>query len=366
MKINKALVKHEWRTMKWMLIYFTLVSIGYIVMFNLGIRQDYMWMLRVGTSTDKSIIMDTLRTVNENISIPFGIGIVLMIVMQFKDNKSLEVGRFLKSLPISSREYYLTKIISGILSYTLPFIILVIGVLAIRTNNMEWINDGNNISVVSDIFIKSDSTTNVLTLLLLCYSIITATYTFLFMIQYLVMNIVGGIVIGILSWLSPMFIMVSVEYVYGEYIFKGLRTSDKILEYIQPWIYHIRAKYSQIVPLITDLGEYRGTAHVFIYEGILIKVAICTIITLTSVILAYFLTKKSRIEDSDTMITFKGAKKIFIIGVTVCSAFLGGTLLKKFFNNFTDINFITQHILMIITGSIGFIISRKISNIGVR
>ncbi|AFS78877.1 hypothetical protein Curi_c18710 [Gottschalkia acidurici 9a] len=366
MKINKALVKHEWRTMKWMLIYFTLVSIGYIVMFNLGIRYSYISMLKYGTSVDGNIIIDILRGINEVISIPFGIGIVLMIVMQFKDSKSLEVGRFLKSLPISSREYYLTKIISGIMSYTLPFIILVIGVLAIRTNNMEWINDSKNISIVPDIFIKLDSTTNVFTLLILVYSIVTATYTFLFMVQYLVMNTIGGIVIGILSWLSPMFILFSVEYIYGNYIFKSLGASYKILEYIQPWIYHINARYSQVAPLITDLEKYQGTAYVYVFEGILIKIAICAIVALASVLLAYFLTKKSRIEDSDTMITFKGAKKIFIIGVTVCSALLGGTLLKIFFDNFTDVNFITQHILMIITGSIGFIISRKISNIGVR
>ena len=363
MKINKTLVKHEWRNMKWMLLYFTLLSLGTIFLLKSSFESDYLSVLVNGFYMNEGIVFENVYSLIRGMTPYFGLGILIMIYMQFKDSKSLEVGRFLKSLPISSREYYITKLISGIISYTIPFIIMTVGVLIVRGNNISWIQDYHNISRIPEIFIKQSSSINILSLFIMCYFIITATYTFLFMIQYLVMNIVGGIVIGFLTWLAPTFILGSLSVIYREITFKLMQSFKglyKVQDYILPWSYHINIDSEYIESTFNNMGY--NNENIAVLNNMIPRTIICLIISVVCIGLAYTISKKSRVEDTDNLIAFKTARKIFVIGVTVCSALLSTLILGQVFSGRGINSFILVHIIMFIGGFIGFIGSRKISN----
>ncbi len=220
MRINKALVKHETRNMKAMMLYFLLIAIGGILYFNSTMNSNYIDTLTRGMRQDVSLVLDSVRYLANDITIPLGIGILLMIYLQFKDSKSVEVGNFLKSLPINNREYYTTKLIGGLISLTVPMLVLVAGILLVRSNNMFWISDIYATSLFPEILAKGDSIINIISIFTMVYMVAISTYTFLFTVQYIVMNISAGLVLGSLFWMSPMFIIGSITMLYSEVIEK--------------------------------------------------------------------------------------------------------------------------------------------------
>ena len=370
MKINKALVKHETRNMKWMLLYFLTIVIGGVLSFNSDLKGEYINFLTTGLSPDRSIILHSLRGLLSFIIVPIGFGILLMIYLQFKDSKSVEVGNFLKSLPVSNKEYYLTKFMGGFISLTIPLAILIVGVLAIRSSNMSWISDIQNISVFPDLVEKSNSIINTVSILTMSYLVAISTYAFLFMVQYIVMNIIAGLVIGSLIWASPTFIIMSLGMIYnqairslfspsGDTLFK---IEETVFNYIQPWTYpvnvpNIEIQYSTGIDTMFDYGQ------IIYFKGLGAKILITLSIALLSIALGYILSKKSRVEDSDTLISFKWARRLFVIGVTVCSSLLLADISTVFLGFHDSIGFIMLHIIMIIGAIIGFIVSRRMTKI---
>ncbi len=365
MKINKALVKHETRNMKWMLLYFILVAIGGVMFFNTVLNGQYASFLSGMLINSESVILSAVNQLANMIALPIGLGILLMIFLQFKDSKSVEVGNFLKALPISNREYFVTKLIGGIVALTIPTLILIIGVIFIRNGNMNWINDVNSASIVVDFIVKSGSIINITTILILCYLVSISTYTFLFMIQYIITNITSGLVIGSLVWLSPLFLIGSIGVIYGRVIEKIIpsdgvliKTAEKAYEYIQPWFYPSSMKYQD------GLGEmYQGVGmniQFVYYEGLILKIGITLLISILSITVGYVLSKKSKVEDSDEFIIFKWARVVFVIGVTVCSALLLTVIPQIFIGVYGSISFIVLQIIMLVGAILGFVVSKRL------
>lgn len=340
--------------MKWILLYFTLVSLVLVFKLEAGLRKAYINGLVEGYHMNNSILFDSIDNITRAGTPFFGIGILILIYMQFKDNKSLEIGRFLKSLPISNREYYMTKLISGIMSYTIPFILMIVGILIVRESNINWIQDYHNISKTPEMYMKQGSVINILSIFIMCYFIITATYTFLFMVQYLVTNIVGGIVIGILAWLAPTSIVFSLHGIYAGVLQINY---NGISEYIQPWVYHLypNRKYIDII-----LNNANYGVDILVFDSIIIKTIICLIIYVICTALAYIISENARVEDMDNLIPLKSARSIFVIGVTICSALVIPYIFGFVFGGLNTLNFIVIHIMMVISGIIGFVTSRKI------
>ena len=343
MKINKALVKHETRNMKWMLLYFLLISVSGILFFNSGLGRQYMEVLNGGLATDQSVMMSTVNGALNNMMMPIGFGILLMVYLQFKDSKSIEVGKFLKSLPISNKEFYITKLIGGLISLTIPTVLLILGILLIRNNNMVWISDIHSISLFPELVIKADSIINVTSVVIMSYLVAVSTYVFLFMMQYIVMNIVGGLVIGTLAWLSPMFIINSIFALYGiffseNYVFSEsiIKWQEILLNYVQPWSYPTYLAYFNS-PSVREYNPILDSISFMYYEGLALKITITLIIALASIVLGYILSKNSKAEDSEMLISLKWARIVFIIGVTICSAVLLANIAQMFFVEFSSL-----------------------------
>lgn len=372
MRINKALVKHETRNMKWMMLYFLLIAIGGILYLNIELNSEYIDALTRGLAQDRSVVLDSVRRILDMVIMPIGLGILLMIFLQFKDSKSVEVGNFLKSLPISNREYYVTKLMGGLISLTVPMMVLIAGVLLVRSNNMYWISDIHSISLFTEWVVKGDSVINIISIFTMAYTVAIATYTFLFAIQYIVMNITAGLVLGSLVWLSPMFIIGSVAVLYGQFIEKIYPIMEKryslsrlFESYIQPWMYPMQVRQFS-PPAYSDSNipiDVLDSMHFMYYEGVPLKIVITLSIAIASIAVGYLLSSKSKVEDSDAFISFKWARNVFVIGVTVCSALLIGDITQIFLMRFNPIGFIPLQVIMIVGGVIGFIVSRKITSI---
>lgn len=372
MKINKALVKHETRNMKWMLLYFLTVVIGGLLSFNSNLNGGYINFLTNSISPDNTGVLYSLRTLLSDIIVVVGVGILIMIYLQFKDSKSVEVGNFLKALPISNREYYFTKFMGGLISLTIPTMILIAGILAIRSSHMQWISDIHLLSAFPELVMKSDSMINITAVLIMSYLVAVSTYAFLFIVQYIVMNITAGLLIGSLIWLSPVYIIGSIGVIYSKTIEKLFivnssrevlfKLEESVFNYIQPWTYPVNISNLSTLNKV-DYNPMFDYGQFLYFEGVGIKIIITLAITVGSIALGYLLSNKSKVEDNDALISFKWARYLFVVGVTICSSLLLADIAIILFGMYDSIGYLVLHITMLIGGVLGYIISRKMTRI---
>jgi hypothetical protein len=359
--MNKSILKHEARWMKWILLLSILASLFLTIMFSLSLDTAFERIFSHGLQINQVIIQDSLRYITGMILVIFTIISIIQVFMQFRSEKDQEVGRFLKSLPVKKEEFFKVKLSTGIINITLGFIVLAMGIIIVRTKNMFWIKDIYSISTISAPFVKADGIGSLLKEIGLIYLIVLSFYTFLFMVQYTFTNVIGGIVTGILVWLAPGFIiyvsMFTLERFSYEPIFHTIaRFSEKLL----PWLYPFEYNYNT---LITDANGM-ALSRLMNIENLEIKYIITLGLILINIIIGDKLNKSSKVENENMIIPFKISRNIFKFGVTICSGLLVSIILSEIM--MIQINNIIYMLLILLGGFIGYFISQKIARVGIR
>ncbi len=360
--MNKSIVKHELRSMKWMMLASIVASLSLIMIFANTLDREYVRMFSAGIYANNPVILNAFRDLAEFTLVIFtGISLI-QVFMQFKSEKSQETGRFLKSLPVKREEFFKIKLISGLINLSIAFIVLAIGFAVVRNNNMFWIKDIYKISYISEILINLESISILLKELGLIYLIVLSFYTFLFMIQYTFSNVVGGLVTGVLVWLAPIFIVISSIFTLSRFGFIDIYSSslantiDNLSSWLLPWSYIFDFDY------VDNLNIENSAPMIRTIADLNIKYIISIVLIGVNTIIAYKFNKNSKVEDENKIITFKAAQNIFKIGVTVCSGLLVSVGIG---NSMIMDNYNILYIALIFSGAfIGYLVSRKISTVG--
>lgn len=362
--MNKSILKHEIRSMKWMTLLSIIGSLSLIVIFSLALDGNYQRMFSNGLQVNQAIIKSALRNTIEISLILFIILSLVQIFMQFRSEKGQEVGRFLKSLPVKREEFFKIKLITGIVNLTLAFIVLGIGIIIVRNNNMFWIKDIYSVSTISETYMKADGVLSLMKDLGLVYLVVLSFYTFLFMIQYTFFNVVGSIVTGVLVYLAPIFIILSsaiaLEKITSAVSFRVLwiRGMDKASNWLLPWIYPLQ--YDNSGWMVDNNGI--GFGPIQTIENLGVKYMVTIGLIIINILIAYKINKSSKIENENMVIPFKMSRNIFKVGVTICSGLLVSTILGEMIG--LQMNNIIYILFMVLGGFIGYFISNKITGLG--
>lgn len=363
--LNKSILKHEIRSMKWILVLSIVASLNLSLIFNMFLNEKYRDIFYHGLYGGQASIQSSLRQVSEMILLVFVVISIIQVFMQFRGEKGQEVGRFLKSLPVKNSDFFKVKLLTGIINLSLAFIILSIGMVVVRNSNMFWIKDVYSISVISQPFIKADSLVSMLGDIGLIYLVVVSFYTFLCMIQYTFSNIVGAIVTGIFVWLSPIFILFSSMETFDRIVQSSFNGSLSSLFYelgpnwLLPWLYPFDYNFDALV-----VGNFEIPGRIIPIADLGIKYIVVFVLILINLTVAYKLSKISKVEDENKVIAFKGFRNIFRFGVTICSALLVSIVLTDII--MIPLNNIIYVIFIILGGFIGYFVSKKIAQIGVR
>ncbi len=364
--MNKSILKHEFRSSRWILLFSTIVSLFNIVLFNIRLNESYERLFRIGLRPNQAVIQESLREVIALALLAFTILSIIQVFMQFSSEKGQEIGRFLKSLPVASEDFFKVKLITGIANITFGFLVLLIGLIFVRQINMFWIRDIYSISVYTHIFMKLDGIATILSYLGLTYFVVLSFYTFIFMIQYTFTNIVGGIVTGILVWLSPFFIALSLIetigkiggfHLYNSVILNNINVfSTKLL----PWAYLLDYELYTIGNILypDNLGHINYISNIGLKYGITIALII------VNIFIGYKFVEKSRIEDEGKIITFKISRQIFKLGVSICTPLLISLIITTILG--IDINNILFSIILLLGLALGYFVSNKITKVASR
>lgn len=357
--MNKSILKHEIKSMKWMSLLSIVGSLIVVFMFSIDLDNRYGAIFHNGLIENRPIIQESFRYVTSTILVIFLVIAVMQVFMQFRAEKDQEVGRFLKSLPVKNEEFFKVKLIAGIGNFTIAFLVLLVGIIVVRNSNMFWIEDIYSISIASAPFIELDGVLSILKEIGLIYLIVLSFYTFLIMIQYTFTNIIGGIVTGILVWLAPAFILISSVSIFERFFSSSLLGAiSTMAEWTMPWLYPFQFSYNDF---FTNYN-YLDISPMILIDHLGIKYIICIGLILVNIILAYKLNKASKIEDENKVITFKTTRNIFKFGVTICSALLVAAIATEFL--MINVPNIVYIVVIILGGAVGYIVSKKITQVG--
>lgn len=362
-ELNKSILKHEIRGMKWMLLLSTLTSLFIVTVFSSYLDEGYERMFSYGIFANETPILSAFRDVNYGILIGFTLIAIVQVFIQFRSEKGQETGRFLKFLPVKKEDFFKIKLITGIINLSLAFGVLAIGIVVVRNNNMFWIKDIHSISSASEILIRLGSVENLLKEIGLIYLVILSFYTFLFMIQYTFTNTVGAIVTGILVWLAPLFIVFSSIFTLEKitsisfYNSTFLNKINVFADWLLPHIYPLDYRYLDELNL--NFNSYGG--NISIVDKLGMKYIIVIVLIGINIAIAYKFNKSSKVENENKVIVFKGTKNIFKLGVTVCSGLLVSIVLGEILRIQT--NRILHILFILLGGLIGYLVSHRITKV---
>ncbi len=357
MKNIGALIKFEGRPAIMMGIYFLIVHMGGLLFASLDINNGFERYLRFGSAIENIRGEIFLPLIASLVAFTF-FGMIILIYFQFKYDKSTDVGRFLKALPYTNRQRCLVKVVAGILSFSIPFIVFSVGLIALRSHAVLKFEEAYSVLSYERVIININSLENLIYLLVLVQVVYTAVYLFAFMVQYLMNNNIGSLVVSILSLAAPAFIAMSAGAIY--------RVSDNArIKYERLFL----PGYSIIVQRRTLRFESETMNRHILYwryiEDIGLKMLIAAVIGLLCGIVIYQVAKKSKIEDADVLIPHPVSRWIFIIGVSVCAAFLVADISILMLPLIMDDTTLMTQVILVIGGVVGFIIAKKIGYIGI-
>lgn len=360
--MNKSIVKHEIRSMKWVSLVFVLASLFLSLVFTYSLNERYEAVIKYGFNLNNMALLNEIRTIMYLGLVLFTIIIIIQVYMQFRSEKDREVGRFMKSLPIESKEFFKIKLFMGFLNIIAATMVLLFGIVVVKNQNMFWLKD---IHLTSSIPETSKYLTSLPFLMkefslfiLICLSF----YSFLMMIQYTFNNTIGAIVTGFLTWLAPVFIVLGSLNAYIEitasYYLKDLAWVEWIYEnvyWLMPWTYFAR---TDTIPYVHNNLEVRLTMIENFGPKIIISLGLIGIFSLV----AYIFASRSRVEDEDRIISFSSFAFLFVVGVSLCS----GLLTSLIFTGVMPFN-ISGSLLLglsLLGGFVGFLISNNIRKVG--
>ncbi len=357
MKNIRALIEVEARPSIMMGIYFLIVNIGGILLASLGVQMGFQKYLRYGKAVE-DISGEIFLPIMPGVVFFTFFGMIILIYFQFKHDKSIDIGRFLKALPYTNMQRCLVKAVTGILSFSVPFVVFSVGLIALRSHAVLKFKESYSVVSYERVIASINSLENLAYLLMLVYVVYTAVYLFLFMVQYLMNNNIGSLVVSILSLAAPAFIVISAGEIYRFPYYARIKYDRLFLP-----IYSITVQRRTFV---FESGTMKKYTLLWSYiEDIGTKMLIGAVIGLLCGIVIYQVAKKSKIEDADVLIPHLVSRWIFIIGVSVCAAFLVADISKFLILPLImdDVTVMTQ-VMLLIGGVVGFIIAKKIGHIG--
>lgn len=291
------------------------------------------------------------------------IGMLLMTYVSFKNDKSIEVGRFLKSLPYTMKERALTKVGVGVSVFTVTYLIFAAGMAALRMQGINQFSEICKVTAYSGVYQEFLTSSMLLQTLLLGYIVCIAVYLFSVMFEYLISPNLGSILVAGLVYLSPVFITVSLDF-YMPSMFKG------VLYQMIYWLQELLGifgyeRWANItVQMNTAAMASTNNIGQVAYIGLTgYKLVFYGVIALASLIGILRFSQKNCMEQSDIFIPSRGFRNIFIAGVTLCGALLAGDIYCIYSS---AASMIMAYAVIALGGIVSFLIAKKIAFIGIK
>ena len=365
LKRLKPLIKIELPSTLLVTLYFIVVSLGGMIATQRRLEDNEAQCLMRNFAElvmyqDLLSCNEVLLSIRDNITILFLIGCAVLVYSSFRKDKDYEMGRFLKSLPYTARERLLVKVGMHLASLLIGILVLGIGMEMINRqaiNRFSYIYEGMNRGQLHLQIMQSHQVFKMMVITLLtCITF----YLFLVMMQYIMMNNLMSVINGVFIFFAPLYLSKCVLNYFGNLYGSSIQEVHVFLKQLMIaegkniTAYYLEQGRKESIYIDTVLGSIKP--YVIGY-GIFIIIILAGI---------YVFYKRYRLEESDLMIPNKYCRGIYRAGVTVCSAFLVGDVARYLTGTYIYGSESLLNPWLLIGAVIGFIISRKIAQIGIK
>lgn len=346
----QALIRYEFKSLRWMCLYFALGCLGLLGFFGTIMEEKRRaFLTHIGVWQIKNQFTQEMNWFYIMVLAMMSIGLILMVYLQFRDAKNIEVGRFLKALPIKSTQLYWVRVGCGIFTYTVPFLLYAAGILALRSYHNSWLKDYYSISMWEDALLQAESPIRIVGLLGILYLIVTAVYVVLLLMQYLISNRIFAIIVAAIALLIPTYIAA---------IINEWMNIDAFL--ICPFAFGL---FDSSIGESAQNGEMANISYI---DQVGFKLFILFLIIGLAIGLGWMNSRRFKIENQNKLIPSQVSRSIFIIVGTVCTSLLPSEYVVFILGGFNQVSLGILLGSSLLLGGIGFVIFYKISLIGCR
>lgn len=362
MKQLKPLLKIEGKIAALMSLVFLVMTLFGLMIIQTVVNEQWGIFLYRGISEfNRWDIFDVLSGPVTALMVAYSMGILMLVFFQYKNEHNIEINRFLKSLPFTSSQRFIVKFSVGLLSFTIPFIILIGGVLILKGNALALYEEIYKVTPLYGAFNIVNRTSDVVAFLVTHYMSIVMLYVFFNMMEYLISNHLGSIVIGVCILPAPYYIISSIGWNFDlEMRFRGL---TDIMNAI-----YASFDRSAILPLGVNSNMGRAWEQIYFSHigDISIRIIAMSILIVVFGAILLFSVRNYRVENEDILMKSKWTRILFIMGVTACSALavtdlVAAIILPVLGTNLDHALYLTLPIGAVIGG----VIATKIAHIGI-
>ena len=286
--------------------------------------------------------------------------IITLVFASFRYEKSVEVSRFLKSLPYTQRERCLVKIGVGSGAITIGMLVFLAELIYLRHYSMNLFAEIMEITALGSMATEIFSLEKILGAVALAYVVLMSAYLFMVMVQYMVSHRMAAIIIGILSALAPLFIIEVSMALFD------ISWASNIGQVARSIVY-VMASFVSSATVYGNEGVYGYYGHVSYLTGFIYHLAFYVGVMIASLLGILYFAKANRLENSDLLIPNPVVRVIFMVGVSMCGGLSISGLLNIFFGGVLLMaNPLPIVILFGIGVVISFLIAKKIAFIGIK
>lgn len=286
--------------------------------------------------------------------------IIILVFASFRYEKSVEVSRFLKSLPYTQRERCLVKIGVGSGAITIGMLVFLAGLIYFRYYSMNLFAEVMEITALGNVAAEIFSLEKILGAVVLAYVVLMAAYLFMVMVQYMISHRMAAIIIGILSALAPVFIIEVSMALFDVPWDSGIGQAARSITYVM-------TSFVNWVPIYGNGDEYRYYHHISYLTGFIYHLAFYVSVMIASLLGTLYFAKVNRLENSDLLMPHSAVRGIFMVGVSVCGGLSIGGLLSIFFGDVLLMPSPLPTVILFVIGVIiSFFIAKKIAFIGIK
>ena len=370
MKRLKALIKMELKPALFIGAYFLLVNLWALFVVQNRMQNIYNSVLvdgiqdfiayNSGLNMSNTFMQNILEVMLFTL-----IGILVLTYASFKNDKSIEIGRFLKSLPYTTRERCLTKIGIGVGTFTLTYLVYVGGMIFLNNSYLNQFREFYEVTVLSETYTQIFNNVELMKALGLVYVGCIAIYLFSVMFQYLVSHRVGSVIVAVLVYAAPVFIFNSISDLSNT-LSPLNQLNEVVLEPFADWINELMIVFEYIGwgVIGTSMNISNDYTFSYSYMGLTgYRLAFYVILSFVALGIILKVSQSDAIEKSDYLIPSRIFRTIFTCGVTVCSTLLVGDVYCMYSN---QMNGVTMLSFMFIAAVVSFFIAKRIARIGMR
>ena len=353
----KPLMKHEFKRIlvpALILLAINCIAHGFVLNWNIASYADkYVKGIVLGGRPFVEYVLDTYVFV----LIANAATIMWLVYSQFHEDKAEGTGDFIATLPYTQKDKFIKKVLIGVIAIFISFVISIIIQYTLFDTYSYYIENEFSMSIFEKDLIAQAGYSNTLGVMVNSYLGLVIWYLFLVVVQYSVYNTVGSIAIAGLGILSIPYIFLGIIRYLGLAINSNIDSFEPIINVFGSIVMCIvPIQYKSICYKNGVQGEGISALSSNYYISLLILICIAVILFIVGKGLA----QKYGLRTRKNFMINKVVEYIFKIIVTLA---LGITpvLVLEVFLEIETFGVVIVTLLMILAGSIGYIISNKIT-----